>query len=243
MKKYLAMGLVACVASANAVTLFEDGFETGDFSKWAAAAGTGTTTVQSATVHTGAFAAQIAGAVGSGRYGNLSRAEIPGETIELTFWMKLGAAHGNNRHYNELRSYSGNAYGSGSLEQLYALGAYNASINSFTSTKWQARIAFGTGAGWYTLTDGPLRNTDWNKFTIKVMPTTIEFYVNDVLGLATAGRGNTGTIDSVILGSRLSSVSIDSFHDDLIVTAVPEPASLAALALGAGTLLRRRRRA
>lgn len=244
MKKILVIACAASVVSAHGVTLFEDGFETGDFSKWTAAAGTGTTTVQNTTVHSGTWAAQVSGAVGSGRYGNLSRAELAGETIEFSFWMKLGAASGNNRHYNEIRSYAGNSYGSGALEQLYAIGTWNAAtVNAYTSTKWQARLAFGTGAGWYTLTDGPLRNTDWNKFTIKLSPTTVEFYVNDILGLAAMDRGNTGSIDSVVLGSRVSTTgAIDSFHDDVIVTAVPEPASIAALALGAAALLRKRRR-
>lgn len=250
MKKLLVLALVASVAGAQAIDLFQDGFETGDFSKWTAAAGTGTTSVQTTEVHSGAFAAQVSGTVASGRYGNLSRAEIAGETIEFTFWMKLGAASGNNRHYNEIRSYAGDSYLSGSLEQLYAIGTWNAAtVNTYSSAKWQARVAFNrtggpTIAGWYTLADGPNRTTDWTKFTIKLSPTTVEFYVNDVLGLAAMDRGNTGSIDSVILGSRLTTAGgLDSFHDDILVTAVPEPASIAALGLGACALLRRRRRA
>ena len=249
MRNLAVIAFASCFAGAQAVSLFSDGFETGDFSLWTAAAATGVSSVQTTTVHSGTFAAQMSGTTGSRRFANASRAELPGETIEYSFWMKLNAASGNHRHFSEIRSYAGDVYNVGALEQLYAIGTWNAAtVNTYSSAKWQARLTFNRAggpavAGWYTLTDAPNRTTDWTKFTVKLSPTTIEFYVNDVLGLAAMDRGNTGSIDSVILGSNLSSASIDAFYDDVSLTAVPEPASLAALGVGAAALLRRRRRA
>ena len=58
----VAVASLVAAASASADTVFSDGFESGDFSAWSLAqtAGDGTAAVQSTTVSTGSFAAQLA---------------------------------------------------------------------------------------------------------------------------------------------------------------------------------------
>jgi hypothetical protein len=186
MKRFaLLTVMVAAGVTAHGQTLFSDGFETGDFSKWAGVTGTGTDpgSIQNTDVHSGNFAARMSGSttagVVNGRYANLSRAELAGETIRYDFWMRIPTINGNHRHFAEIRSYAGDAYNTGSLEQLYAIGAWNAAVVNGTvnANKWQARIAFNmaggpTVAGWYTLTEAGNRTTDWTKFTIEATPNT-----------------------------------------------------------------------
>jgi hypothetical protein len=238
---------VGAVAIAPAQVLFSDGFESGNLSMWDASAPIGTVTVQNTEVRTGSFAATTAGAVGSRAFANLSRPEAADEIVTLNFWMKLAATNVGNRHYAELRSYENGTFGSGALNQLYAIGAYNAAtVNGANTSKWQARIAFGAGVqGWYTLDQAADRTTDWTEFTLVLTPTTIQFYVDGVAGLAAPlGRGNTNPVDSLVMGSGLTSASVDGHWDDITVTAVPEPATMAALALGAvGMFARRRKKA
>lgn len=159
------------------------------------------------------------------------------------FWMLVPATNNNARHYSELRSYASDACGVGALEDLYAIGLWNAAPT--TPGFFQGRAPFaGLGAGndWFNLSVP--RTAGWHKFAIEIVGgNTVNYYVDNVLGATivdTAG-GGVNTLDCFVLGSGLTSTGAQSvYFDDVHVERTPEPASLALLALGALSLLRRR---
>lgn len=160
--------------------------------------------------------------------------------LKVTFWMY--DAPSATRQFNTVRSYSGAGLGDGSLTQIYAAGIYNTVTvpgEVYDATKYKARVAFGTGAGWFNLNaDGaPSRSEGWHKFHMEIKSTTIDFYVDDILGRSFS-RGTLSTLDTLTIGSGLSAGP--SYTDDFLV--VPEPASVLLLAVG-GLLIRRRRTA
>lgn len=256
-KLVLASAILGCaVASQAALVVFEDGFESGDFSKWSLIGSTDVSSIVTDPVYAGQYAAKMASPAtsGPGRYANITPI-VGSEPVTLEFYMKLGAMNANNRHYFEIRSYSGDAYGVGTLEQLIAIGAYNGTTNVIdgngnvttgTNTlKWQARTAFASYAnnGWFQLDLAPNRTTDWTHFKIEIMPTTIQFYVNGIAGLAKPiNRGGQYSLDSIVFSSRLTSAGVEAYFDNVMVTAVPEPTTVLGLAAGIGALALRRRR-
>lgn len=263
MKRILLLTFaIATVSGAQAMSVFSDGFESGDFSNW-----TGTTTpaepekpfVQNNVVHTGNWAAGVSGTNTGGGSG-LDRQYVSfapvaaSDDLTLTFWMKLDAASGNNRHYMELRSYVGDVFG-GTLDQLIAVGAYNGVTNAVdgsggittasNTNKWQMRLAFSgyANSGWFVLDQAANRTTEWTRFDLNVTTAGVNVYVDGVLGNASAlSRGNstTWTADTLVLGSGLTSVGNNGYFDDINLEAVPEPATMVALGLGAAALMRKR---
>ncbi len=150
-----------------------------------------------------------------------------------TFWN--GA-----RHYVELRGYSGDAYGSGDLENLLAIGVYNNSGDAFDGSYYQGRVTFGTN--WNTLDEEPgavQRSVGWHRMLIEVTSSEVRFYVDNVLQEVEPRPNNFG-FDTVVLGSDLTANGHQAWIDNVVVSIVPEPASLALLVLGGLALLRRR---
>ena len=98
-------------------------------------------------------------------------------------------------------------------------------------------------ANWRRFAPGAWSPSGELESTLRLKPRNMRLYVNDVAGLASPlDRGNIGSLDSFVMGSRLSSANINANMDDIAVTAVPEPATLAALGAGVVALLRRRSR-
>jgi len=265
-KLILASAVLGCSVVSQAAVVFQDGFETGDFSKWDGITGTGSDpgTIVTTPVYQGTYAAQMNGSTTSGVVNGRYKAVTPlaiSETITFDFYMKLTNVSGNNRHYCEIRSYTNDTFG-GTLDALMAVGAYNAKTSkidasgvvTYDSTgstttnlsKWQVRNAFaGYTNGWFVLDQAPNRTLEWTHFEMVLTPTSLQVYVNGVAGLATPIARGVGTIDSVVLGSRLSSTgNYNAYFDDikLSTAAVPEPMTLIGLITGLGALVARRRK-
>ncbi len=150
------------------------------------------------------------------------------------------------RHYVELRGYAGDALNVGALESLVAIGAFNTSGDSFSTTRYQGRglgLSPAPGNGWVTLDQeagAPTRQAGWVNLAVEIGDTAMRFFVNNALVETTARPGATFGFDSIVLGSGLTAAGHNSGIDNLRVEIVPEPASLSLLALGALAALRRR---
>jgi hypothetical protein len=185
--------------------------------------------------------------------------EVSGYSLFTSYiYDEAGAA---TRIFNEVRGYSGGTglpnggtAASGSLAQLLAIGKYNTVTKAgevYNGTKYQARVTFGTDAGWFNL-DGPgspNRSVGWHKFTIERLAddTTINFYVDDILS-ETFTSATAASWDTVILGPGLGSTVGNAWIDGLSVdngVVIPEPSAvvLGLMALVAGGFCGRRRAA
>ncbi len=181
-------------------------------------------------------------------------AELSGYALFTSYWYdEAGTA---TRFYNEVRGYSGGegipnggTTASGSLAQLLAIGKYNTVTlagDVFNGTKYQARVAFGSNAGWFNLdaAGSPDRSVGWHKFAIERLAdgTTLNFYVDDVLS-RTIGGATAESWDTLILGGGLGSTVGNAWTDGISLV-VPEPSTLALGLLGglgiAGWVSRRR---
>jgi hypothetical protein len=148
------------------------------------------------------------------------------------------------RHYLDLGGWSGDVWGSGSLENLLEVGVRNAddegSDNATLNMFYQGRVTFGSN--WNTLNDeagAPGRAVGWHNLKTMVTTSEVRFFVDGVLAEVEA-RPNGFGFDSVRLGSDLTANGWDAWADNLVVEIVPEPASLSLLLLGGLALLRRR---
>lgn len=130
----------------------------------------------------------------------------------------------------------------GTLLDLFAVG--------FTSAGDQARYHYRAGAdplwGWGSIDDGsgdPVfeRTTEWRELKAIIKSTTIEFYVDGVLGntITKPAAGTDVAYNRILLGTTYSSQE-NVWFDDLSISVIPEPATLTLLALGGLALLRRR---
>lgn len=140
------------------------------------------------------------------------------------------------------------------LAQLVAMGAYNDTSltkNLFTgasvtaadlNTYYACRVAFSPGPNWFILnTEGvPTRSTGWHELMAVFGDTTVDFYVDGILGMADVGYAASAgaiTFDRVTVGSGLSSANGVGYYDDVTVAIVPEPSTLALLGLGCLALM------
>ena len=152
-----------------------------------------------------------------------------------------GAVHGH--HTGKRRT------ASGALAQLLAIGRYNTVTlagETYNATKYQARLTFGTSAGWFNL-DGvgtPSRSIGWHQFSIERLAdnTSVNFYVDGVLSRSMTGADNVSW-DTIVLGSNLGTTATTAYFDGVSLITVPEPSgsalTLAAL-LGVASLRRRK---
>lgn len=160
---------------------------------------------------------------------------------------------------NNLRQFATIRDNTPSLAQLVAMGAYNDTSltkNLFTGTSvtaadlntyYACRVAFAPGPNWFILnTEGvPTRSTGWHELMAVFGDTTVDLYVDGVIGMADvkyAAEAGAITFDRVTVGSGLSSANGVGYYDDVNVAIVPEPSTLVLLGLGCVGLLAVHRR-
>jgi hypothetical protein len=246
----------------NAATIFSDDFESGmgNWTQTSATAGTNLviSTAQNIVPAAGTQSAMMDAS--NDRMHHNIIADNGGNELSgaSTFTSYIYDASGTaSRIFNEVRGYSGGTglpnggtTASGSLAQLLAIGKYNTVTlpgEVFNGAKYQARVTFGTNAGWFNLdaAGSPNRSTGWHKFTIERLAddTTLNFYVDDTLSRTITGA-TAQSWDTVILGPGLGSTTGDAWIDGLSVNSieVPEPASFALAALAGIAFVAARRR-
>jgi hypothetical protein len=236
MRKLLAFGLVLVFASAASASFFDDFESYADQAAFDAAWGTGQFLDQ-----------------GKGYLSDQSTTNKPGPTsavsmligeemvaddvtpLVLEVMVDVDVLHWWTRHWVRLEARDA----SGGLEDLVMLG-FNSGNDQ---TKYHGRGGDDPLWGWYDIgagTGNPVfdRTTDWRQLTAIIYDTTLEFYVDGVLGTSITKAGGI-TYDTVAIGTSYSSQE-QVWFDDLSVYNIPEPGALALLALAGLALLRRR---
>lgn len=131
------------------------------------------------------------------------------EPLVFEFWMyDSDPSLTNARHFISLASFSGGSWGSGTLENLIAMGMHPPS-----GAYYNARILYG-GEGWVLTT--AQRTQGWRKMTIKITSSLIEFYVDDTPAYQSSYTTPATGWNSIRLGSSLSSTNnLTVYYDDI----------------------------
>ncbi|MCO5053717.1 MAG: hypothetical protein M9920_15670 [Verrucomicrobiae bacterium] len=157
----------------------------------------------------------------------------------VEFMVDLDVDIWSTRQYIELRSYANGAYNDGALNQLLALGFNSSGVNTALINK---RIYAGNDAGWGDLTGNIATRasivaaSDWTKLGMLIKGDTVEWYVNGLFDSANSITANVA-YDSIVIGSGLSSAGADVWFDNLTVTVIPEPTTMALGLIGGISLL------
>ncbi len=124
----------------------------------------------------------------------------------------------------EVRGYTGDGYGVGSLEGLYAAGKYTATTlpgDPWDSTKYQGRFYVPASNAWFNLNalGAPNRSPGWHRFDIQRSAdgTTVNFYVDAILGRSFAGLTDFSW-DCVLIGLGAGTTAGDSWVDGVSVS-------------------------
>jgi N-acetylmuramoyl-L-alanine amidase len=219
------------VLSLNSANVLVETFESGNLNAWTVAPAATALAISTAQNHTspGANSAQLSSSANK-MYRNLG-SEVEGRA-RATFWIydDNGA---QTRWFGEARSYTGAGFGSGGLDQLFAIGRYSVGFGTGTGTlagevvntaKYQGRVVSGANTGWFNLNAN--RATGWHKFEIERAAdgTTISFYVDGVLDRTISGA-TASTWDSVTIGSLGSGTTAgNAWFDDVSVDYFGAPA-------------------
>jgi len=153
--------------------------------------------------------------------------------LTATWWMRHGAGTGA-RNYVELRSYSGGAYGLGTLQVLLALGIYDDTTQGITLTTYNCRDYDTTLTGspvisWYDVTGATRAPGEWVKMQIKVKSTTIDYSVTTSAGTYTVPKPRnlpSALFNTIVIGSGLTNGGVNAFYDNVSLSfgePPPEP--------------------
>lgn len=197
--------------------VFIDDFESGtlgNWSEWSAGSGLQISTAQNNTSG-GQYSALLTSS--AEKMSHSLAAPIHGAT-SVTFWVydDMGA---QTRWYGEARS---------GFSQLFAIGRYDVSFGTGTgelenevpdTSKYQGRVLAGDHSGWFNLDapGAPSRSSGWREFEIRRLAdrTTVEFYVDGVLGRTITGVDPAG-LDTLAIGSiGFGSTVGDAWFDDI----------------------------
>jgi len=248
MRFAVAITVLALASGAYAAVVYQDSFET-DLSAYTLS---GTTTISTEQAHDGLSSLKT---VSSGGRARLTTNFAPvTDAISFEYWLYDG---GGARGFANVISYTPGSWGAG-LQQLFAIGKYNGTdlnlgsgAEAFEATKYQARITSGivgaTAGSWFNLNAPgvPVRSNGWHKFTITTALdySSVSFYVDDILGrqiaLNASGKPAQG-FDWVSFGLGAGTTAEVFHYDQASLITIPEPATLALLALGGLALVRRR---
>lgn len=247
----------ALSAGSHAAVVFTDDFESGNLNNWTVTAATTTILTIDNTKNVipsvGTYSAALDNTTDRMHH-NLG-SEVSGVSTFSYYMYDDGST---TRVFSEVRGYSGGTglpnggtTADGTLAQLLAIGRYNTVTLTgevFDATKYQARLTFGTSAGWFNLNGAgtPARSVGWHKFDIERLAdgTTLNFYVDSILSRTFTGADNVSW-DTVVLGSALGTTATTAWFDGVSVSTnpVPEPSvtGLGLLLLAGSALIRRRR--
>lgn len=249
--------LAAFPSVSSSTTIFADDFESGNLNNWTSSSATPSplkiSNAKSVVPAVGTYSALI-DSTANRMHHNLG-SEVSGASV-FTYFMYDDGSVLSNRVYAEVRGYSGTGIpnggtaADGDLEQLLAIGRYNSVTltgDVFDATTYQARLTFGTNAGWFNLNGPgtPARSVGWHQFDIEKQAdgTSLNFYVDSVLSRTLAGAVDSPW-DTVLLGSALGTGTAEIYVDGVNVRsgAIPEPSSMGLGLLAGAAFLRRRRR-
>jgi hypothetical protein len=261
-----AAGVTACVlygatASAAVVTLLQDDFESyplGSSAQFDAAWPLQVTGPSTIEVGLGTNTSQVVYHPANGTTATARRQQSFANTVptasepiewSFDFYDTQGAITTSYRQYGEL--YANTA--GGALAQLLAMGVNSTATagvptpggtaETWNAQRYQARIAFGGGSGWFNLQAE--RSVGWHNFKALIYDDRIDYYVNGVFDTSFTNTAATvGVADGynqARIGSGLSSQFGGAYYDNVLVQVIPEPASLSLLALAGLGMIRRRR--
>jgi len=138
-----------------------------------------------------------------------------GTTIESNFYFydTAGATSAASRHGFSLASYANGVWNDGALNNMIVLGNYTSLVAGFYST----RVVSGTPSGYEATTVA--RTVGWHKMQIRMKNGTVEFYIDDTLGLSkTYTKQTTAGWNSFRMGDFVASTNnITTFFDDVSV--------------------------
>jgi hypothetical protein len=160
---------------------------------------------------------------------------LAGQPLIVSFDMYDAAVDTGASEYIQMLAFDA----ANALSQLLSIGKTSLATTNGANNpnKYQARVAFppaaGGGVNWINLNTN--RSVGWHNFAIEIFPTTVNFYVDGVLDTGLVPRaGGVGDPFSVVrIGSGLGARVESAYYDNFSVVLVPEPASVALLAVGA----------
>ncbi|MBA4147413.1 MAG: immunoglobulin domain-containing protein, partial [Verrucomicrobia bacterium] len=200
------------ILSINAGLIFFEDFEAGNLSNWTTVSGGTALTISSTQNNpvSGSKTAQQTNSLDK-MYHDLG-VEVQG-SARATFWIYDAGTNDQERAFGEVRAFSGNGFGQGSLQQILAIGNYLTPFDANTGTLeneqlqtayYQGRVFAGQNTGWFNLNTAgaSYRSIGWHKFHLEKSTdgSTVKFYVDGKLGRTITGVNNA-TWDTVAMGS------------------------------------------
>ena len=206
--------LVLFASPAHGVQTFDDGFESGDFSAWTSktTGGDGTATVQSATVHSGGFAARLTASSSSGSFAQARKTFASAEPdLSVSGWFRLQAE----------------GAGGGNVPLLRLFDAGGARVVSVFRQNASADRVYVQHSGAFHQTTAKLPLNTWAQFDLRVTGAgtstgALELRVNGLL-VYQATSSALVSARTVQIGNDTKAQAFAIVVDDVFATAGTEP--------------------